>query len=180
MPAILSAAAPEYLSGVVTGIWAIYLLALGGATWQVGLSYTAFALPSVVLSVWFGTQVDRGGGRPVMTASLIAMAAILPLFVVVSSPVMLILVLALAGVALAAEKPVVYSEVTLVSSPSEYARSQSVLQIGLMVSQSVGAILSGFMFAASPALVFPSIAVICVLSLLAVPHLQRRPAAATA
>ena len=74
LPIMLVAAAPEYLSGAITGIWPIYLASLGAEGWQIGLSFTLFALPAVLLSVPYGALVDRLGGRVVMTASLIAIA----------------------------------------------------------------------------------------------------------
>lgn len=176
LPAMLSSAAPEYLSGAIIGIWAIYVAGLGGEAWQIGLSFTVYALPAVLLSVWYGGVVDRRGGRLVMAGCLIAIAVLMPLYVVIAAVPLLLVLLALTGTAVAAEKPVVYSEVVRVAEPSEYARAQAVLQIGLMVSQSIGAIVAGYLYGFSPALVFVSIAIMCALSLLAVPRLQaRRP-----
>lgn len=174
LPAMLSSAAPEYLSGAIIGIWAIYIAALGGEAWQIGLSFTVFALPAVLLSVWYGGVVDRRGGRLVMAGCLIAIAVLMPLYVVVSAVPVLLVLLVITGTAVAAEKPVVYSEVVRVAEPSEYARAQAVLQVGLMVSQSLGAIVAGYLYGISPALVFGSIAVMCGLSLFAVPRLQAR------
>src|SRR4029077_4938469 len=47
-PAIGAGAAPEYFSGAFLSAWAIFLTAAGGAAWEVGLSYTLFALPAML------------------------------------------------------------------------------------------------------------------------------------
>jgi MFS family permease len=179
MPAVIASAAPEYLVGAITGVWAIYIIALGGEAWQVGLSFTLFALPAVLLSIWFGGLVDRIGGRVVMGGALIAIAVLMPFFVVTSAVPLVLGLLAITGIAVAAEKPVVYTEVVRVADPDEYARAQGVLQIGLMIAQSVGAIAAGYLYGASPALVFGSVVAVCAISLLGVPRLQARMAAKT-
>jgi MFS family permease len=176
LPAILAGAAPEYLAGAITGVWAIYLTGIGGEPWQVGLSFTLFALPAVLLSVWFGGLVDRRGARLVMASALIVIAATMPAYALFATVPVALALLAFTGIAVAAERPVVYTEVVRVATPSEYARAQSVLQIGLMVAQSLGAIVSGFLYGLSPGLVFAGVAVACLLSLLAVPRLQERRA----
>jgi MFS family permease len=102
------------------------------------------------------------------------MALLSPLYaLVVSVPVLMLVVLA-QGVTVAAERPAVYSEVARVVPPEYYARAQGVLLTGLTVAQSVGAIASGFLYGISPSLVFSSVAVLAALSLLTVPFMSRR------
>jgi MFS family permease len=174
IPAIVSGAGPEYLAGLFTAIWSIFLLSRGGAPWQIGLTFTLFALPSVLFSVWLGGVVDRRGARLVMAIVLVATAAVSPLYSLVASVALLMLFATAHGVTSAAERPVVYSEVVRVVPPEYYARAQAVLQLGLMTAQTAGAIAAGYLYALSPALVFPSVGVVCLLSLLAVPALSRR------
>jgi MFS family permease len=174
IPAIVAGAAPEYLLGLFTAIWSIFLLGRGGATWQIGLTFTLFALPSVLFSIWLGGLVDRRGARVVMAIVLVATAAVSPLYSLVTSVALLMIVATAHGLTIAAERPVVYSEVVRVVPAQYYARAQAVLQLGLMIAQTIGAIAAGYLYALSPLLVFSSVGVVCVLSMLAVPALSRR------
>ncbi len=179
IPAIVAGSAPEYLVGLFTAIWSIFLLGRGGTTWQIGLTFTLFALPSVLFSIWLGGVIDRRGARFVMAIVLVATAAVSPLYsLVVSIPLLMALATA-HGVTSAAERPVVYSEVVRVVPAEYYARAQGILQMGLMVAQTTGAIAAGYLYALSPLAVFPSVAVVCVLSLIAVPALSRRASLAS-
>jgi MFS family permease len=60
------AAGTEYLQGVYQATWSLHLLNRQAEIWQIGLSFSLIALPSVLLSVWFGGLIDRRGARRVM------------------------------------------------------------------------------------------------------------------
>lgn len=172
LPAVGAAAAHEYLTGLLTAIWSIYVISHGGSTWEIGLTFTLFAVPAVAFSVWLGGIIDRRGARLVMLVALMGAGAIAPLYAFVSSIPLLIGLITLHGVFTAAERPVVYSEVVRVVPVEYQARAQGLVQMGLMVSQTMGAVVAGYLYAVSPRIVFPSIAVACALSLIAVPFLS--------
>lgn len=172
LPIIATGAAPEYLQGLYTGVWSLYMLSRGADTWQIGLSFTLFAVPGVLLSVWLGNLIDRRGTRPVMAISLISAGLIAPVYALVASVPLLVLLPAVEGIFTAGEKPVLYSEAGRRVSPEQLARAQGVLQMTLMGAQALGALVGGWLFSTAPLAAFLSITVACTLSLLAVPLLS--------
>ena len=172
LPIIAVGAAPEYLQGLYTGVWSLYLLSRGADTFQIGLSFTLFAVPGVLLSVWLGDLIDRRGPRPVMAVSLISAGLIAPVYGLVASIPLLILLPVAEGVFTAGEKPVLYSETGRRISREHQARAQGMLQMTLMGAQALGATVGGWLFSTAPLAAFLSITVACALSLLAVPLLS--------
>lgn len=71
-----------YLVGLYNVVWSLYMQAAGSTPWQISLSYTAWALPAVVLTLLFGSLADRvsrpllmgiGGGLSTLVTLLYAL-----------------------------------------------------------------------------------------------------------
>jgi MFS family permease len=174
LPAIGVAAGTEYLQGVYQATWSLHLLAHAAEIWQIGLSFSLIAVPSVVLSMWFGGLVDRRGARPVMCVALAAVAVLAPLLGLMSAVPLLVGLAALMAVFVAGVRPTVYSEAARIVPADYRARAQGVIQMSLMVVQTSGALVAGTLFTVSPMLSFSSVAAVCGASLLAVPLLGRK------
>jgi DHA1 family multidrug resistance protein-like MFS transporter len=59
------AMAGGFAFGLYQTVWPIYIRHLGGSAWDVSLSWTCFALPSVLLAAFSGKLIDRhGAGHP--------------------------------------------------------------------------------------------------------------------
>ncbi len=64
--------------GMYEAIWAIYFRDLGGTTWHIALSWTLFALPSIVLAGIAGRMIDRSGpARPLVLGALFSSVIVL-------------------------------------------------------------------------------------------------------
>jgi MFS family permease len=168
LPAITVGWAPEYLTGMLTAIWSLYMLSRGAATWQIGLSFTLFALPSVLGSVALGDLIDRRGAKLVMVASLVGLGVVAPIVGFAAAVPVLIVLLTAQGLFTAAERPAVYSEVTHRFSAREQARAQGFLQMALIIGDTVGAIVGGSLYSTSATAAFASISLMCVVSLVGV------------
>ena len=171
LPAIAVGWAPEYLTGMLTAIWSLYLLSRGAATWQIGLSFTLFALPSVLGSVALGDLIDRRGAKLVMVASLVGLGLVAPVVGFAAAVPVLILLLTAQGVFTAGERPAVYSEVTHRFDAKQQARAQGFLQMALIIGDTVGAIVGGLLYSRSATAAFASISLMCLVSLAGVPFL---------
>jgi MFS family permease len=176
LPAIGVAAGTEYLQGLYQATWSLHLLSRQAEIWQIGLSFSLIALPSVLLSVWFGGLVDRRGARRLMLVALGAVGALAPLLGIISAVPLLIGLAGLVAVFTASVRPTVYGEAAHVVPADYRARAQGVIQMALMVVQTSGALLAGTLFTVSPLLSFSSVAAVCGASLLAVPFLGRQRA----
>jgi MFS family permease len=173
LPAIAVGWAPEYLTGMLTAIWSLYMLARGAATWQIGLSFTLLAVPSVLGSVSLGDLIDRHGAKLVMVLSLIGIGVVAPFMGLVAAVPLLILLILAQGVFIAGEKPTVYSEVSHRFDARRQARAQGSLQMALIIGDTVGAIVGGSLYAKSATTAFASISLMCLVSLAGVPFLWR-------
>jgi MFS family permease len=178
LPAIGVGSAPEYFTGLLTGIWSLYLLSRGALTWQIGLSFTLFALPAVFLSVGMGGLIDHRGARVVMATSLIGLAVVSPLLGMTPVVPLLLLLVLVSGIFAAAERPAVYSEVSMRVPHGELARAQGLVQMALMIAQTAGAVTGGWLLSRSLTMPFLSVTAACLLSLVAVPFLSPRRSSA--
>ncbi|HEY6875336.1 MAG TPA: MFS transporter [Candidatus Dormibacteraeota bacterium] len=168
LPAITVGWAPEYLQGMLTAIWSLYLLSRGAATWQIGLSFTLLAVPSVLGSISLGDLIDRHGAKLVMIISLVGLALVAPLAGLLTAVPLLIMLIVVEGLFIAGERPAIYSEVTHRFSPREQARAQGFLQTALIIGDTVGAIVGGSLYSTSAVAAFSTISVMCVVSLIGV------------
>lgn len=173
LPAVGVAAGTEYLQGAYQATWSLHLLNRQAEIWQIGMSFSLIALPSVLLSVWFGGLIDRRGAKRVMLVALGAVGALAPLLGIMTAVPLLIGLAALVAVFTAGVRPAVYSEAARVVPFDYRARAQGVIQMSFMVVQTSGALLAGTLFSVSPLLSFSSVAAVCGASLLAVPFLGR-------
>ena len=171
LPAITVGWAPEYLTGMLTAIWSLYMLSRGAQVWQIGLSFTLLAVPSVLGSVSLGDLMDRRGARMVMLLSLIGLAITAPLSGIFSAVPLLILIVTIQGVFIAGERPAIYSEVAHRFSAKQLARANGFLQMALLGGDTVGAIVGGSLYSTSPVVAFASISLMCLVSLIGVPFL---------
>ena len=62
--------------GAWEAVWAVSLVDLGAATWEVGVSFTLFAIPMGVLAPVAGAWAQRTGGMRLCAGGLLASAAV--------------------------------------------------------------------------------------------------------
>ncbi len=172
MPSVIAGGATDYVTGCFTAVWTLLLIAHGAQTWLVGISFTLFALPGVLFSSWFGRLVDRRGSRGPMRATLLATGLIAP-FCALASGLIPLLGLGLAeGMATIGGRPAATAEVSHIFGPEYQARAQGLLQMGLLMFNAMGALVSGLVFSVSPMLAFATVPGVCAISMLAVPRMR--------
>lgn len=162
LPLLLLGAGTYYMIGAFDATWSLYLTYRGGTTFAVGLSFATFALPAMLLSGFAGSIGDRLGPRRLIVGALLFTAFFAALYPFVTSLPWLILLGLAEGAFTISGVPSLMAEVSRVSEPGHYARTQGVFQtVGTLVSI-VGALAGGALFSLSPTYSFLSIAAVCV------------------
>lgn len=164
LPLILLGVGTSYMIGAYDTIWSLYMTYRGANTFAVGLSFMAFAVPAMFASGIAGTLSDRLGARRFIVGALVATAFFAALYPFLTSVPWLIALGLLEGLASVSGMPSLMAEVSRVSEPGEYARTQGVYQTVQTGLQIVGALAGGALFTVSPTYAFLAITVICLLS----------------
>ena len=164
MPLILLGAGTAYMIGAYDTIWSLYMTYRGANTFAVGLSFVAFALPATFASGYAGALSDRFGARRFIIVALIATAFFAALYPFIASVPWLIALGLLEGFASISGMPSLMAEVSRVSGPGEYARTQGVYQTVQTALQIVGALAGGALFTLSPTYTFLGITAVCLAS----------------
>jgi MFS transporter, DHA1 family, tetracycline resistance protein len=175
LPSIAAGSGGDWVQGTVSAIWSVYMLASGAATWEIGLSFTLFALPAVTIGPWLGDLADRKGARAVLVGALISTAAVAPLVTVDRDPRILIALAATLGITTAASRPVIFGEASRIYDGARQARAQGVLQTGLLTVQSAAALTSGLLYSRFATLPFDAVTLVCIACLVSAPWLRATP-----
>jgi MFS family permease len=162
LPLILLGAGTSYMIGAFDTIWSLYLTSRGASTFAVGLSFGAFALPAMLLSGVAGSLGDRFGPRRLIVGALFCTAFFAGLYPFVSSVPWLIGLGLVEGAFTISGLPNVMAEVSRLSEPGQYARTQAVFQTVQTAVQIAGALAAGALFTLGAAYAFLSIAAVCI------------------
>jgi MFS family permease len=152
--------------GAFDTIWSLYLTYRGATTFAVGLSFTTFALPAMLLSGYAGSLGDRFGPRRLIIGALACTAFFAAVYPFVSSVPWLVGLGLAEGAFTISGMPSLMAEVSRVSEPGQYARTQAVFQTVSTVIEIAGALAGGALFTLSPVYAFLSITAVCVASAL--------------
>jgi len=163
LPLILLGAGTSYMIGAFDTVWSLYLTYRGATTFAVGLSFVAFALPAMLLSGYAGSLGDRFGPRRFIVGALICTAFFAALYPFISSVPWLIGLGLIEGMFTISGLPSTMAEISRLSEPGQYARTQAVYQTVQTVVEIAGALAGGALFTLSPTYTFLSIAAVCVL-----------------
>jgi len=164
LPLILFGAGTSYMIGAFDTIWSLYLTSRGATTFAVGLSFVAFALPAMLLSGYAGSLGDRFGPRRFIVVALFCTAFFAGLYPFISSVPWLIGLGLIEGMFTISGLPSTMAEVSRLSEPGQYARTQAVFQTVQTAVQIAGAIAGGALFTVSPTYAFLAITLVCLLS----------------
>ena len=164
-------------AGLITGVyetcWSLLMRSRGAAAWQIGLSWTCFAIPFAVFSPTAGRLVDRLDRRWLAvfaTAASCGFAATYP-FIPVVAVLMAMGVLEAIGVAVAF--PAAQSLLTQVVSADTQGRAQGFFTTAETAAIALGAAVSGALFGAWRPLPFLAGAILGVLVLVPLPRFWR-------
>jgi MFS family permease len=163
LPLLLLGAGTSYMVGSFDTIWSLYLTYRGATTFAVGLSFAAFALPAMLLSGYAGSLGNRVGTRRIILVGLISTAFFAALYPFIASVPWLIGLGLIEGMFTISGVPSIMAEVSGLSEPGQFARTQAVFQTVQTAVQIAGALVAGALFTLSPTYAFLSIAAVCLL-----------------
>src|SRR6266581_2679828 len=163
LPLLLFGAGTSYAIGAFDTIWSLYLTSRGANTFAVGLSFVSFALPAMLLSGYAGSLGDRYGPKRVIVTALIGGAIFASVYPFIRSVPWLIGLGLIEGAITIAGIPSIMAEVSRLSEPGQYARTQAVYQTVQTAVQIAGALVGGALFTRGPAFAFLSIAAVSLL-----------------
>ncbi|MBC7543905.1 MAG: MFS transporter, partial [Candidatus Sericytochromatia bacterium] len=91
--------------GLYEVVWPLFMLSLGASVWQITLSWTVFAIPSILLSPVTGRLIDRcGGGRLAVWGAAVSAALTLH-YAAARDPWFMILLSLIEGIGVAVAYP---------------------------------------------------------------------------
>ncbi len=161
--ALLASATIGLTTGVYESCWTLLMTRHGAATWEVGVSWTLFALPFVLMSRpagWFADHFDR---RWLGVASLCWMACFCAAYPFVPGvlPLMVLGIWESAGFALAL--PATQSLLGEGTAPEGHGRAQGLFAASQTGSTALSAAAAGGLFGVAPWLPFDGAAACCAL-----------------
>lgn len=163
LPLIILGAGTAYVIGTFDTIWPLYMTFRGANTFWVGVSFTAFALPAIVLSAQAGALANRFGSRRVIIATLIGGGFFSALYPFITSFWWLIGLGLIEGAVTITGSPVLNAEVSRAALPGRQGRTQGLYQTVMTLVQIVGSLGGGALFALSPTFAFLAMTAICLL-----------------
>lgn len=163
LPLLLFGAGTSYAIGAFDTIWSLYMTSRGANTFAVGLSFLSFALPAMLFSGYAGSLGDRYGTRRIIVTSLVWGGVFAAIYPFVTSVPWLIGLGLIEGAITIAGIPSIMAEVSRLSEPGQYARTQAVYQTVQAGVQIVGALAGGVLFTFGAPYAFLSIAAVSLL-----------------
>jgi MFS family permease len=163
LPLLLLGAGTSYMIGAFDTVWSLYLTSHGASTFAVGMSFVAFALPAMLLSGYAGSLGDRFGPRRFIVGALFFTAFFAGLYPFVASVPWLIGLGLIEGAFTISGLPSIMAEVSRLSEPGQYARTQAVYQTVQTAVEIAGALVAGALFTRGAPYAFLSITAVCLL-----------------
>jgi DHA1 family multidrug resistance protein-like MFS transporter len=137
--------------GVLTGTyevcWGLLMSSRGATSWQIGLSWTLWAIPFVAVSVPAGKLADRLDRRWLTALALLASAGFAASYPFVPSVPLLMGLGAVEGLAVATSYPAPLSLLADGVKPDELGRAQGLVTTAETAAVAVFASVSGALFA---------------------------------
>lgn len=165
------------LDGLVIGVydicWTLLMVSRGATGWQIGLSWTLFALPFVVAARPAGWLADHMDRRALVVAGFGTSALFCAAYPFVPSVTVLIAAGAVEAVGFAAAMPALQSLLTEGADPSEVGRVQGLFATGQTSCTAIAAAGAGAAFAVARWLPFVSVAAVSAVGLVAVAVIWR-------
>ena len=145
--ALLTAAALGLTIGVYESCWTLLLTARGAEQWQIGLSWTLFAVPFVAMSRPAGWLADHMDRRVLVVCALVSSITFCALYPFLHSLVWLLALGGVEAIGLAVALPSAQSLLTQSSAPAELGRVQGLFSTSETAAIAVSAAAGGALFA---------------------------------
>ncbi|MBV9293711.1 MAG: MFS transporter [Frankiales bacterium] len=164
-------------AGLVTGVyetcWSLLMNSRGAATWQIGLSWTLFAIPFAAVSPAAGRLVDRLDRRVLAVVATVAAAAFAATYPFLPSPAYLMGLGVAEAIGVAVAFPAAQSLLTQTVEPDALGRAQGFFSTAETAALAVMAAVSGALFGVARWVPFVTAAVLSLVCVLPLPVLWR-------
>jgi MFS family permease len=165
------------IGGVCTGVyeacWSLMMLARGAAAWQIGLSWTMFALSFAAFSPIAGRLIDRLDRRRLAVQAAALSGVFIAIYPMLPKPWLLIALGTVEAIGVAATIPAAQSLLSQLVHPDALGRAQGVFTTAESAMIAVGAAISGYLFTIYHWLPFVSAAVLAIALTALLPRLWR-------
>ncbi|WP_156432850.1 MFS transporter [Mycobacterium sp. M26] len=145
--AMLAGLAGGLCAGVYEACWSLLLQSKGASTFQIGLSFAAYAIPFIVVAPFSGRLVDRYDQRVLALAALALSATFLTVYPFLDSPLLLIALGAFEAAGFTVAYPAALSLLSRSVPAAVSGRAQSLFGVSEMSAIAVGASVAGALFA---------------------------------
>jgi MFS family permease len=162
-----------FLYGVYNVVWSLFMKAIGATDWEVGLSFSLFALPLVLTAPLAGWAADRMDRRWLGVGSTATSCLMAPIYPLLHSVPAVIGVGVVEATAAAFAEPAINAFLMSAVSPDQRGRAAGTVGTAETAAKAVGALLGGGLFGLGVAVPFVVSAVVGVaFILLSLPWLR--------
>jgi MFS family permease len=155
--------APVYWTfGTYDSVWSLYITSRGAGPFLVGLSFTTYALPVLLVGGLAGGLADRLGALRAGTLALLTYGLLAATYPFISSVPLLILIGFLEGTLTAAGNPALMAEVSRRAPPGAQGRTQGAYSLMLLMAEVAGAVAGGALYVRGPAYAFLGATTVCL------------------
>jgi DHA1 family multidrug resistance protein-like MFS transporter len=170
---VLVGVAGGIIAGAYESCWSLLMSSRGAAVWQIGMSWTLFAVPFAAISPLAGRLVDRLDRRWLAVTSMYASAAFAVTYPFLPAPAWLMGLGMFESVAVAVAFPAAQSLLAQTAPASALGRAQGVFTTAETAAIAVAAAISGYLFSLARWAPFLGAAVVAVALTSALPILWR-------
>jgi MFS transporter, DHA1 family, tetracycline resistance protein len=135
-----------FLYGVYNVVWSLFMKAIGATDWQVGLSFSLFALPLVLTAPLAGWAADRMDRRWLGVGSTATSCVMAPIYPLLHSVPAVIGVGVVEATAAAFAEPAINAFLMSAVSPDQRGRAAGTVGTAETAAKAVGALLGGGLF----------------------------------
>ena len=145
LAAIVLNAGGYYGGGTYEVIWSLFLKGLGADLTLIGLTFTMFAVPVLVLSPLAGRLVDRRGSFAFIGLGMLLPAVAAISYTLIRDPILAVPLILLEGTGFAVLNPAVYAVVAAASPPGRSSTAQGIFGAAGTLGFIVASLTTGFL-----------------------------------
>jgi MFS family permease len=135
-----------FLYGVYNVVWSLFMKSIGATDWEVGLSFSLFALPLVLTAPLAGWASDRLDRRWLSAGSTASTALIAPIYPLLHSVPAVIGVGVLEATTTAFAEPAINAFLMSAVAPDQRGRAAGTVGTAETAAKAVGALIGGGLF----------------------------------
>ncbi|HKV31169.1 MAG TPA: MFS transporter [Candidatus Dormibacteraeota bacterium] len=135
-----------FLYGVYNVVWSLFMKSIGATDWEVGLSFSLFALPLVLTAPLAGWAADRLDRRWLSAGSTASTTLIAPIYPFLHSVPAVIGVGVLEATTTAFAEPAINAFLMSAVAPDQRGRAAGTVGTGETAAKAVGALIGGGLF----------------------------------